>query len=149
MEELVRGFILGENRDEVALIIQSHRWKDFRNELVRQVKDKEKKKYYYLITFTLKAKPSEEDEKKIEKYILSQMKRKALRISKADYVKEYTKEGVAHWHIAVEAGKYIAKNRFNYYIKQYGYIDISKTKIQSRSEMLNYINKTDKSIKIL
>ncbi len=105
---------------------------------------RKKRYYFYLITFTLK--PSVRGEEIVEKYIYSQARRSALRIKEAHIVKERTKKGVAHWHMSVQSDKFIAKNRFNYYVQNYGSIDISKTKCQSISESLNYINKDNKSV---
>lgn len=100
------------------------------------------KKYYYMITFTLKpgiTTPSES----IEEYIKKQFtERPALGISEAHIVQELTKNGTPHWHVAVISTKHISKDRFNYYTQLYGNIDISKNHSQKISETLNYLSKS-------
>ncbi len=101
------------------------------------------------MTFTLK-KGVELPEKDIEKYIISQFtERPALCVKEAHIVKEYTKANVPHWHIAVKTTKFLAKNRFNYYEKKFGMIDISKSTNKSLQESINYINKDILSTKIV
>lgn len=104
-------------------------------------KDK-KKKYYYLVTFTLRNIP--EDIESIEEYIVSQANRRALQILEFHWVREYTKAEVPHWHVCIVTTKALKKDRFNYYIQRYGNIDISKNKAQTTDEMLNYMTKTNK-----
>ncbi len=151
MQEIVRKFIEGNTEiyiTDVGTDIQKNRL--FHAEIQRQVKDRELKYYYYLITFTLKPEIKTDIEKiKIKKFILEQCRRPALHIVEAEYVEELTANGVEHWHIAVKSKKFIAKNRFNYYEKNYGHVDISKSTINSMSESLNYINKVTKSTKLI
>lgn len=97
------------------------------------------KKYVYLCTFTKKN--AEDDDDEIEKYIKKQFKRKPLKVVEAYIVKEKTKADVSHWHVAVETEKPLKKDRFNYYIKKYGFIDISKNKEQNIDTTINYISK--------
>lgn len=111
-------------------------------------KDKLKKHYYYLITFSKSPECSKEDDE-LELFIISQAKRPALHIVDASYTKEYTKNGVAHWHLSVKSSKYIAKNRFNYYVKNFGFVDVSSSTVNSRDESLNYINKDSVSTDII
>lgn len=110
-------------------------------------RNNEGKTYRYLITFTLKNDTFEEDE--VEKYIIKQLKRKPLQIIGAHINKEYTKKGRAHWHASIESIKSLKKDRFHYYIKKYGNIDISKTKAQNLEEGINYISKDSISKKII
>lgn len=153
MQELVKHFINGDYEDQQQLymdIIHRHgQHREFHREFKKQMRDKNIKFYYYLITFTLKPgiKPSEY--KKIERFILRQVTRPALKIREAEYVKELTKKNIPHWHISVKAAKYIAASRFNYYTKHYGFVDINKTTVNSIDESLNYINKESVSIKLL
>lgn len=104
------------------------------------------KKYVYLVTFTKK---DETDDSIIEKYIINQFKRKPLKITEAHIVKELTKKGKSHWHVAVETEKPLKKDRFNYYIKKYGLIDISKNREQNIQTTLNYISKDNLPTKII
>lgn len=149
MEEIVRRFIKGEHHLYSNLINSKSLLKEFHIEIQRQVKEKETKYYYYLITFTLKPSIKKTEYEKIEKFILSQVTRPALKIKEAHYIKEYTKKNIPHWHISIKSKKFIAKNRFNYYQKHYGNIDISKSTNKSLTESLNYINKVQQSIQLL
>ncbi len=152
MEEIVKQFLETRDREEqekiyIYAIGKSNGMAEFHSEIKKQVKNLSKKYYFYLITFTVR-----EEEKKnidlIEEYIVSQMKRPALKIVFAEYVKEYTKKGMPHFHFAVKSERFIAKNRFNYYTQKYGFIDISKSTNKSLEESINYINKDTQSIKI-
>ncbi len=153
MEDLVKEFVEGTaeaQRQLYSEIVMNHGlYKDFHTELKKQLYDKNKKYYYYMITFTLK--DSIKDLgliKTIQKFIEGQVLRPALRIKEAHIVKELTKKGQAHWHVAVKAEQYIAKNRFNYYQKNYGNIDVSKNHGNTMTEMLNYMNKDNQSTKL-
>lgn len=100
------------------------------------------KKYIYLITFTLST-DNVAKEELAEEFIREQPKRKALSLLTWVMVKEYTKKGVPHWHCVVESYKPIKKNRFEYYAKKFGFVDISRTKGQTRQEALQYISKDE------
>lgn len=105
------------------------------------LKTMDQKYHYYMVTFTLKDEMKEEYDS-AESYISSQFtSRPALSIVEAHISQEFTKKGVHHWHVAVKTKKPLCKNRFNYYQKIYGNIDISKTKCQNLQESLNYISK--------
>lgn len=96
--------------------------------------------YRYLITFTLK--PDAVDKADDAEFlVVSQAERKALGFLSFVYVRELTKAGVPHFHCAVETDRILKKDRFNYYIKTYGSVDISPTKAQTIQEALNYISK--------
>ncbi len=118
--------------------------KDFKKTMDRY----ERKTYLYMVTFTLRENHSEEETEIIGNFIESQAFRPALDIIKASIVKEYTKKGRAHWHMAIESKKLLKKDRFNYYIQKYGNVDISKNRHNNSSEMINYMSKSD-TIKIL
>lgn len=110
-------------------------------------KQKEKessvKLYYYLITFTLRPDTVNQADS-AEKYIHSQFtNRRALGVREAHVVRELTKAGVPHWHVVVCTTKTLAKNRFNYYHKIFGFIDISKNHCQNLQDGLNYISKSN------
>lgn len=106
------------------------------------------KNYRYLITFTLReSEPHSED--LIQEYIIKQFKRKALKIESAYITKEYTKNNVAHWHVACQSLKFISKDRFQHYIKKYGNIDISKTHSQTLKSAIEYISKEFEPLQIV
>jgi len=116
-------------------------WWDTMCEYRKQMKRKQKKYYFYLVTFTLRAE-IEENNKLIEDYIISQFEdRPPLHIEEAYIAQELTKKGKPHWHVAVKTGTCLKKDRFNYYIKKYGFVDISKSNHKSLKESLNYISK--------
>ncbi len=150
MQQYVKDFIAGDHAIYTKYIYRSSDlMKSFHDELKRQLKDRDVKHYYYLITFTLKPNIDKEKYDKIEEYIISQMKRPALKITEAHYVREYTKNHIAHWHVSLSCLKCLPKNRFNYFEKLYGHVDISKTTDKSLNEGINYINKEQISIQIL
>ncbi len=111
------------------------------------LKNREQKRYRYLITFTLR-KPCD-DIPAISSYIKSQLKRKPLKIEEAHLVQELTKAGIPHWHASVITTKPLKKDRFNYYEKLYGHVDISSTLGTNIEETLNYISKDSLPIQII
>ncbi len=113
------------------------------------VHKREKKRYYYMITFTLREDYDEKRIERIEAFIKTQAYRPALQIQSASIVRELTKAGRPHWHMAVITLKLLKKDRFTYYKKHYGNIDISKNKLNDDSEMLNYMCKSNTITKIL
>lgn len=110
-------------------------------------RDKAKDTYKYLVTFTLKP-DAVEDADKAELYIHSQADREMLKICAMSYVKELTKAGVPHFHAVIETSKPLKRNRFQYYEKLFGHVDISRTKGQTTQEALNYISKENHPIKL-
>lgn len=98
------------------------------------------KKYIYLITFTL-SKQNIDKSDLAEQFIREQPNRTALHLLSWVMVKEYTKKGTPHWHCVVESYKPIKKNRFDYYCKKFGFVDISRTKGQTPQEAYQYISK--------
>lgn len=119
-------------------IFKDCKLKEFREELERQLKDKEKKKYIYMLTFTLRDK---EDYAKAREYIYRQHLREQLKVMSYYVVEELTKKGMPHFHVAIQTEKPLKKNRFNYYSKLYGNIDLSRTKGQTVDSVLNYMSK--------
>lgn len=109
--------------------------------------DPKEKSYLYLCTFT-KKEPSDDDDT-IEEYIKKQFTRKPLKVKQAYIAKEKTANNVSHWHVAVETLKALKKDRFNYYIKKYGFVDISKSKGTNIETPLNYISKDTLPLKII
>lgn len=100
--------------------------------------------YYYLVTFTIDPKINTSTDDQIEAYIRSQFtNRPSLCIKEAHIVKEFTKKNVAHWHVSVKTTKPLKKDRFHYYARKYGQIDISKNKAQNLNDGLNYISKSE------
>lgn len=153
MEHIVRRYIEAEGEEARSIymneIAKTNQYREFHKEFVKQMKALKKNYYYYLITFTLNKNINPDQYDQIEKFIISQALRPALKIVEAHYAREYTKKGIAHWHMAIKSTKFIAKNRFNYYIKNYGNIDISKSTNKSLEESINYINKEQQSIQII
>lgn len=99
--------------------------------------------YYYLVTFTLRpeAVPRAEE---AEKYIKKQFKeRLSLGVRESYIVRELTKLGVPHWHVSVRTSKPLKKDRFHYYEKLYGKIDISKNRHKNLEDGKNYLAKSN------
>jgi len=151
MEHIVKRFLLEEDileKQTIYLneIYKENLHKEFDLEIKRilNLRDHKNKRYYYLITFTIKDYDKiDVMDSIIEKYIISRLRRTALQVEKAHIVKELTQNKVPHWHAAVKSKKYISKDRFKYYIKQYGNIDISKNHSQNYKTMLKYITKSN------
>ncbi len=104
-------------------------------------RDYENKEFYYLITFTLNEEHKNDDEVKVYNYIKSRLRRPALQIVKAHLVMEHTKQGIPHYHASVISKKFISKDRFKYYVKKFGYIDISKSHHKDYRILFKYISK--------
>lgn len=102
--------------------------------------------YRYLITFTQDPKKSgHKSTKALYDYIFKQFKREPLGVKQAWIVQEgNAKDKHIHWHVAVETTKALKKDRFNYYMKKYGNIDISKTNANTLEHALEYISKEQK-----
>lgn len=101
------------------------------------------KKYIYLVTFTLRPEHHEDEiiHKLAQSHIEGIAKRDALLLTYFSFVKEHTKAGVPHWHAVIVSENPIKKNRFQYYEKLYGNIDISRTKGQTTQPAIDYISK--------
>lgn len=99
--------------------------------------------YRYLITFTQDPKKcGHKSTNDIRDYILKQFKREPLQVVQAWIVQEGNgKDKHIHWHVAVETTKALKKDRFSYYLKKYGNIDISKTNAKHLQHALDYISK--------
>lgn len=136
-----------ERLDEPFVREGSHMFLDtqFLKTLQKVMKDREKKKYYYMLTFTLKEGSSSE---KAHEYILRVPERKPLQVIRCDYVNEKTKKGVDHWHMSLITTKALKKDRFSYYEQKFGHLDISKNKAQQYDEMVEYMTKSDEIIKL-
>lgn len=120
---------------------------EFHENFKSYIKQKDVKKYYYLVTFTIHPEYASR-EREIEEYIRRQFLRVPLRIKEAWIVRELTATNVPHWHVAVCTYKALKKDRFNYYVKKYGFVDISKSRLNSLEESLNYISKVEQPTKI-
>lgn len=100
------------------------------------------KKYRYLVTFTLDPSKGPHALDEVEKYIIKQLGRKPLQIVEAHLAREGGSGNThVHWHVALCTLKCLKVDRFNYYRKLFGGVDISKTKAQSLEEGINYISK--------
>ena len=149
IKDLVEMFYNTEDKElKTDIVVQSYgdgKLKEFHNEVIKyfKKKDKENRRYYYLITFTLKAKniPSKEEQDSYEQYIFYRLRAPALHIEKCHLVKEYTKKGMPHWHASVKAKRFIAKDRFKKWQKKFGFIDISKNHSHQYESIYEYISK--------
>ena len=107
----------------------------------------------YLVTFTIDPKKVDnpkKQQKEIYKNICKQFERPPLHVSKAQIVTEGDGEKKhIHFHVAVQTRIPLKKDRFHYYQKKYGLIDISKSKTGSYEEVLNYISKENKPVVLI
>lgn len=92
-----------------------------------------------MVTFTLRNK---KDYDKAREYIYRQHERQQLHVMSYYVVEELTKAGMPHWHVAIQVEKPLKKNRFNYYTKLYGFVDLSRTKGQTIDTALEYMSKS-------
>lgn len=103
----------------------------------------DQKYYYYLVTFTLKPGLADQADS-IEAYIKKQfVDRTSLGVKESYIVRELTKNNMPHWHVSVKTDRPLKKDRFHYYTKKYGQIDISKNKAQNLEDGKNYISKSN------
>lgn len=145
LQELISMFMRAfpeEQRDLYFAMDSKYDINCMNKEFIRQlrIRDKSFKRYYYLLTFTLRKGVNEYD--KIQNYIIQRLKAPALQIGKCHIVKEFTAKHIPHWHCAVISKKYLSKDRFKYYEKLYGFVDISKNHSQNYSTMMEYISKS-------
>ncbi len=105
------------------------------------------KLYSYLMTFTLSPElvPYYKELKKLTpvfKYICKQFRRSPLGVTKAQIVMEGDGKTLHyHWHVAVQTKIPLKKDRFHYYQRIYGNIDIKGKDYDSYDTILNYISK--------
>lgn len=125
---------------------------EFAHELKNALKIKGRKEYVYMITFTIdpaKIPDVSKMKNKIQDYIISQSERKALNLIRYEIVEEEHKDGRPHWHALAVSTKYLSKDRFNFYIKNFGNIDLSKSYSQQPQEIINYMSKSGLIKKII
>lgn len=132
-----------------ALYMMKHSSSFTTKNLTDYFDSKDQKFYFYLVTFTLKP-TSLQQADLAEAYIRAQFTdRPALQVVEAHYVRELTKNGVPHWHVAVKTTKPLAKDRFNYYENLFGQTDVSKNKHKNLNDALNYISKSGTPTKLV
>jgi hypothetical protein len=148
IQELVKDFRQNNNKKDYSYIFTSNIADDFHREFKRQIKEDDKisKGHIYMLTFTIDPNKhkivTDELLYEIEKLINSQHSRTALKVRRYLTVREYHKNKRPHWHALIITDRPLAKDRFNHYIKKYGNIDLSKSKSQQPSEIVNYMSKT-------
>ncbi len=150
IQKLVQNFLDNPDRQKATeyyfeQVIVRNRMKEFHKAIIKycNFKDKKDKRYFYLITFTLSDEHKDYNPIAVYKYITSRLRRSALQIEKAHLVQELTQSGTPHWHASIKSKKYISKDRFKYYEKNYGFTDISKNHSQNYETMLKYISKSN------
>ncbi len=147
MEKIVQDFLsLKRPYDTLyymAHVHEKNKGKEFHQAIKKYLlkKDYKNKEFYYLITFTLNEEHKNDDEVKVYNYIKSRLQRPALQIIKSHLVIETTKQGTPHYHASVISKKFISKDRFKYYTKKFGFIDISKSHHKNYQTLLKYISK--------
>lgn len=150
INNVVKVFLANEDRQKASeyyweQVIVRNRMKDFHMAMIKycNIKDKNDKRYFYLITFTLNDENKDVDPKVVYKYIKNRLLRPALQAEKIHLVQELTQEGRPHFHASIKSKKFISKDRFKYYVKKYGFVDISKNHSQNYKTMLKYISKSN------
>lgn len=101
-----------------------------------------KKEYHYMVTFNLKPEVVSQADS-IDEYVRKQFtSRPALQVKEANIARELTKAGVDHWHVQVTTYLPLCKDRFDYYIAKYGFVEVSKTRSQNPQNTLQYLSKS-------
>ncbi len=156
MEEMVKEFLAMTDQAKMeeyywSEIVVNNRMKEFHQQVKMFLAkaEKIKQRYYYLITFTLNDENKDIDPLVVNKYIISRLAGSGLHIVKAHLVQELTQQGRPHWHVAVMAKKYISQDRFKFYAKTFGFVDISKNHSHNYETMLKYINKSNVARQII
>lgn len=108
--------------------------------VIKELKKPASKSHFYMVTFTLKP-DAVQNADTARAFIRGTAERKALGIIECHIVEELTKAGVPHWHMAIATDRPLARNRFQYYEKKFGSIDLSVTKNKTLTEALNYMSK--------
>lgn len=95
-------------------------------------KNKEKNlRYTYLVTFTLRPVHHASFEKllePIEKWLNEQLSRGSLCIVKGEWSREYTKQGIPHWHLGLMTTKPVHQKVFQNFKNLYGFVKVDKTR---------------------
>lgn len=135
-------------QDEMIEFVLAHGpriWQDMKSSAYFSTKKGEKVKpseYKYLITFTLN--PSKVDLKdskiksKIENYIVGLLK--VPENHRFYYSREHDTTNT-HWHCIVHRKTPFVQDKLRYYKKQYGNIDISRSKNLSDEDSVKYLGK--------
>jgi len=108
----------------------------------------DEKIYKYMITFTVDPKKTYGGQDKIENYIVKLLSKLPC-LEECYYVKEHPHSNV-HWHAIVRLkGQAIKFNKFDYYKRNIGRVDISKSKVTNSDEFSSkYLQKESMPIKI-
>ncbi len=148
--ELLYNYIKDGKTDLAKEILTSLRLSElqqFQKQYKSIVKLAEKEKHVYMITYTISERKDEFTDEDYQNMIIEDLSRKSLKGIKCHVVKEYTKKGMPHWHSAIQSTRYLKKELFNSW-KNYGFVDCSISKTNNYMEVLNYISKESKPIKI-
>lgn len=141
MDHVKRFYELKDTPREQAKYLGQH-LQAINSNIKQYLKDEDQKnfQYFYLVTFNLAKKPDAKTLIAIKRYIVDQFQdRPALKITRAVLVMEYTKAGVEHFHVSCSTKIPLSKDRFNYFTKLYGFVDISKNTTKNLNDGLNYI----------
>lgn len=142
MEVIKRYYDLKDDKNAQAAFMLKNLSVFTKQNIMEYLDTLDRKYYYYMCTFTLDPVIKGDMILKAEKYIEDQFTgRPALRVAEAYIVKEMTAANREHWHVSVKTEVSLTKDRFNYYTRIYGNVDISKNKSQSLHDGLNYLSK--------
>ncbi len=146
--EVFISLIRLNEHDDIAAEIMNH-YITSKSNMFRFTKEfkKQLENYMYMITFTMKKNIKQKFKDKaypyIQKLILNHPD-----VSRAEIATEHCKDGSLHWHVACESTRSMKKCYFNKYIKNYGFVDLSRNKTDNYSTMITYISKESVPIKI-
>lgn len=154
MEELCQCFYKAikdgddETASEIILSLKFYEVKCFNKLYASIVKNDEKEKKYYMITYTIKENLYDKNIDYLS-FVKEDLLRPSLKLTQIYVVKEHTKKNVPHYHCAVETTRYLKKELFKYMSKKLGFVDCSKSNSNNIMEMLNYMSKESTPIKLL
>lgn len=137
----------GSRSDSVVDYFKVH-YKEIYVEAKAWKPPREEKIFKYLITFTIDPKKPYKSTNEIETYIVKLLSKLPC-LEECYYVKEHPLSNV-HWHAIVKLkGQAIKYNKFDYYKRHIGIVDISKSRITNSDEFSSkYLQKEAQPIKI-
>ncbi len=128
--------------DIIGTYMRNNDMKQFNKEFKKQLEN-----FMYMITFTMKKDILKKFKLKAYPYIQKLILNHGD-IIRAEIATEHTQDGSLHWHVACESRRKLKKCYFNKYIKNYGFVDLSRNKTENYSTIITYISKESITIKI-
>lgn len=108
------------------------------------------KTYKYMLTFTLDPKKhdltNEEFKNRVELYIVNLIRKPE--VTKAYYTREHNNTN-PHWHVIVHRSSALKSDYLSYYRKNFGLVDISKSKKLEDTQSIEYLSKESEIVQII